>query len=71
MKKARPRYVGNRKVVSKCLDMISDNGDVLEQWIKALPSGDYGAVISGTSSICQSSEGTTDHDFDQGYSTWS
>ena len=32
----------------KCLRKLGDNGEVFENWLRILPNGDYGSVVSGS-----------------------
>ena len=32
----------------KCLRTLGDNGAIFENWLRILPDGDYGSIISGS-----------------------
>lgn len=32
----------------KCLRKLGENGEIFEDWLRILPDGDYGSIISGS-----------------------
>lgn len=32
----------------KCLRKLGENGEIFENWLRILPDGDYGSIISGS-----------------------
>lgn len=53
IKRAEDQYK-NEKITGvlghlrKCLRKLGDNGEVFEDWLRILPDGDYGSIISGS-----------------------
>ena len=42
------KVTGKFGQLRKCLRKLGDNGAVFEEWLRILPDGDYGSLISGS-----------------------